>query len=791
MAARKKDENLEFLDGVVLPDEGATKGVYIFSGEKSAEFFVAHRAGPRAKRERPRVDISVSRGAHRRSKNVLDLKYLLRESRKNAPPSAAPSGLPETKAEKNIFRAPKMTFNFKAITQKIPRYRFYFSPAVTRALFAFAVISFIFILPIKAFTYYGALAETKENILKSGMSGLEHFQNGGAAIVGADFEAAIREFGSAGSDFEAANNTLGQVGGISDGILRAVPVAGRFYAFGKDLSSLGANLSLAALDLSRGIAAFKSGDNWISRLDGLKSRIDAARPRLAAAELILNSLRGNLREPLTPEKWELLNGAVLTTKKTLQEISGGLGLMADLLGKDSKKRYLFVFQNSNEIRPTGGFMGSFALLDIKRGEVIKLEIPGGGAYDLKGQLRELLEAPKPMRLIASSWQFQDANWWPDFPASARKIMWFYEKSGGPTVDGVIAVNSNFIEKLLQFTGEIAMPDYDKTLTADNFIFETQTFVELEYDRKENKPKQIIADLAPLLISRLGGVGEENLGEFFRTVASAARAKDIQIYLTDAETENRILDFGLGGELKPAPAETDYLAVIDTNIAGQKTDGVIDETIDEKIDVSPDGTIDKTLVISRAHRGVKGTPFSGVRNVDYLRVYVPEGSILLSAEGFEAPDPALFKTPILGTRADGDLKAIESEYFVDPLSGTRVGGEFGKTVFGNWTMVDPGEIARVTIKYRLPFKFSPKMDEDWLSKISRIFGPDEEFLSYKEIVQKQSGARNTIFKSRLNLPKDYVLIARYPSDLNADGSGWNIDLPLDGDKFFGILFRDER
>ena len=190
MAVKKKEENRDFLDGVVLPDGGATKGVYIFSGKKPAEFFVAHRVGPRAKRERSRADISVARGAHRRSKNVLDLKYLLRENHKNAPPPAAASVWPETKAAKKIFRAPKISFNLKAITQKIPRCRFYFSSAVTRALFAFVVISFIFILPIKALTYYGALVETKESILKSGMSGLEHLKNGGAAIVGADFSAA-------------------------------------------------------------------------------------------------------------------------------------------------------------------------------------------------------------------------------------------------------------------------------------------------------------------------------------------------------------------------------------------------------------------------------------------------------------------------------------------------------------------------------------------------------------------------------------------------------------------------
>ena len=830
---RKKEDNLDFLADVILPDEKGERGVFIVSGADPKDFFVIHSAIPRNLRAKVLKDsIRVKQSVHLSSRHLLDLKRLLGEIkekenirlRKEAAEEfiAGTFSAAASKQKSAVkFGRPKFNFGLKKLLKKIPRYGFNFSPAVGRGLAAFALVAAVFILPIKAFTFYGSVMQNKNQIIDTGLAGFDHFKrglsamsshsgsalgseaqarredpsgsrttrpNGGQAVGAADFTTALLEFRGAEESFAAAENSLGQIGGVANRLLALTPFAGKFLKSGQDLSSLGENLSLAALDLTRGFAAFKTEDNWVARLGNLQNYIDAALPRLAAAESALQSLKDNLPAPLTLDQWELLNSAVGSVKSGLTEVKEAADLAAELLGRSGRKRYLVIFQNSTELRPTGGFMGSFGLLDVSRGEVKNLEIPGGGTYDLKGQLRELLIPPKPLGLIASSWQFQDANWFPDWPASAKKIMWFYEHSGGPTVDGVIAINSSLVQKLLQFSGPIPMPEYGKIIAADNFMDETQAYVELLYDKTENKPKQIIADLAPLLIEKLKMIGEGDLGNFFSVLSRAVSAKDIQIYLTDTALEDQVRNLGLDGALYDAGPATDYLLVVDTNIAGQKTDGMIDELIDETIDISPDGTIDKTLKITRSHRGIKGALFSGVRNVDYLRLYVPEGSIFLGAEGFTAPSSSLFKAPTPGAKDDADLKSIESEYFTDPLSGTRVGGEFGKTVFAGWIMVDPGRSVTVTVKYRLPFKFRAKEPEGILARVAGAIS-SENFLSYQEIIQKQSGANNTLFRSQLNLPADCELVARYPANLGAKENGWQIETGLNGDKFFGILLRD--
>ncbi len=68
----------------------------------------------------------------------------------------------------------------------------------------------------------------------------------------------------------------------------------------------------------------------------------------------------------------------------------------ELLGHSERKRYLIVFQNADEIRPTGGFMGSMGLLEIFRGQVQLFQKKDVYAieWDLKKSQYERLPAPK-------------------------------------------------------------------------------------------------------------------------------------------------------------------------------------------------------------------------------------------------------------------------------------------------------------------------------------------------------------------------------------------------------------
>ena len=174
----------------------------------------------------------------------------------------------------------------------------------------------------------------------------------------------------------------------------------------------------------------------------------------------------------------------------------------------------------------------------------------------------------------------------------------------------------------------------------------------------------------------------------------------------------------------------------------------------------------------------------MRNVNYLRLYAPLGSKLISAEGFTAPPGNLFKPVRDGYSPDKDLQSIQGAVYVDPVSGTRINNEFGRTVFGNWIMVDPGKEVEVILKYRLP----GKLKISGQNGIKSILGLDSKFIDYKMLVEKQPGAKNTSFESAV-IVKNKNIAARVGSDVALQNNGWQYKTALDSDKYYGIVLEE--
>jgi hypothetical protein len=521
----------------------------------------------------------------------------------------------------------------------------------------------------------------------------------------------------------------------------------------------------------------------------LRNRLTVILPEVSAATERLSGIKLGAVPEDKREAFAKLQNRLPGFAQSLKKLISISDLMVKFLGDESDKRYLFVFQNSSELRPTGGFMGSLALVDFDRGEMKNLEVPGGGPYDFNGSLKERIIAPDPLRLINARWELQDANWFPDFPASAEKVKWFYEKGGGPTVDGVITINSDFVAELLGVVGPIDMPEYGETMSQENFIDEMQRAVELGYDKKENKPKKIIGDMMPKLIEKITASDPKQFGKILSVALKSLQEKDILVYSVYPEVEHEILNLGWGGQIKDAGEDSDFLAVINANLGGGKTDKVINQTIGLETKISEDGYVKNRLTIRRAHGGIKGETFTGMRNVDYMRIYVPEGSVLLSAQGFEAPPENLFEKPGSEYWADIDLKNMEGRTMIDATSGTRINVEFGKTVFGNWAQVDPGEEVTVTLEYLLPFKlfFSGERENNWFSAVLGQLGdPRPEKVFYQLLVQKQPGAKSD-FTSRIDFPLDWQ-----PAWLYGEGAGLgdlsvNVAAPLSNDRLYSVGF----
>lgn len=677
----------------------------------------------------------------------------------------------ENKTEEILQRAAQKSDNIQAndyflSTNKNSKKHLRLLPTdILVSLRMFIIMALVLIIPLQGYTYYHDLKLQRAMVLGATSSIYDDFQQGFAAFEKLDFSAANDRFSKAQSNLYSVNQIFEKYPPFLISLAKVIPTFGsevssglNIMAAGKKMAELGMSLSNLFSDLQT------NGSDNIAILQSLQKGLNDSVVTLQEIENLLSKVDSDSLPIDYREQFEQLNSLLPQAKEVFKNAFEVSVFASDWLGATEPQRYLLIFQNSNELRPTGGFIGSIAEVDIKKGKIQNFYLPPGGVYDLQGNLKILLAAPEPLRLLNANWQLQDSNWFFDFPTSAKKIMWFYEKSGGPTVDGVIAVNSQILPKLLTITGPIELKEFNLVLDADNVIAELQTEVEINYDRELNQPKKVIASLMPIILQRLENLPPQDFFSMFSLLYNALQVRDIQLYHQQARLQEEIQYFGFGGQVQST--DQDYLAVVDTNIGGGKTDQVISSQVLLTSNINPNGEIVNTLKIIKQHNGDSADIFTGQMYRDYIRVYVPLGSKLISAIGFTPPDASEFNEPSAGYSEDEFLKNIEANEIIDLGTKTRITEEFNKTVFGNWLSLSPGEQKEVSLTYILPNKVNFKkrnqdnyfisLVDNFLTDIGFSKEGDHEVAMHTLLLQKQSGQPPYSFSHEIIFPNTWEI-----------------------------------
>ncbi|MFZ2188058.1 MAG: DUF4012 domain-containing protein [Candidatus Moraniibacteriota bacterium] len=651
----------------------------------------------------------------------------------------------------------------------------------------FAAATCVFILVFGVGFFYRSL-KIKSLAMENGKIAYASLNEAKEGIKKRDFDDATFKFNDAYERFDMIQKDIDSLGSVIVESSRFIPYLSKLSS-GSNLSEAGKNISrigVLATEIMKNLNSVKNPLDSEDSISYLKLFQESDK-NLTEIALRINDLAGNLDKINIEDIPEAQRSRFVDLKKKMPEINKFVTsfseeekILADVLGGNGPRKYLFLFQNNQEMRATGGFIGTYAVLDIFDGNVRSFFVDG--IFNPDGQLREKVIPPAPIQKISAAWSLHDSNWFPDFPMSAEKASWFYEKTGGPTVDGVITMTPTVMQKLLEITGPIEMPDYGVTIDKDNFLESIQYEVEVDYDKELNQPKKILADLAPKILDRI--FNTKNFADITKTMdvlLTSLNEKHILIYSKNYDVEKMLSANGWSGEV--LDTDKDYLSVINTNINGYKTDGVIDETISHKAEIQNDGSIIDTVTITRQHNG-GDTPHDWWNrvNADYMRVYVPKGSTLIRASGetneFNSP-PIDYRA--LGFKKDAQVGMEEDSMIIDADSGTRIYEDSGKTVFANWVYVSPQEAVTMSYSYLLPFKLDTNLT---------VHPAD----TYSLLAQKQSGSVGSKFSTKITFPNFYKMIWKYPSEEISNfstgddkNSGIEMESDLKTDKFIGVAF----
>lgn len=439
-------------------------------------------------------------------------------------------------------------------------------------------------------------------------------------------------------------------------------------------------------------------------LQSVRSQIELA--ILSIEQIPSTGLLQPIREVVEPLQQQL---PVLET--IIHQAIPAAETLPTILGYPNEKTYLFLLQNNRELRPTGGFIGTYGVVKLHNGEI--QQFTTDNVYNLDNPASTTVTEPSPLPIAqhtsTQNWLFRNINWSPDFPTTAIKAEQKYNEEGGqePEFDGVIAVTPTFIESLLALTGPMTIDGIE--FTADNLFETLQYQVEFGYSTEgvsDADRKEVIGHLADELVTKIFALPKNRFAELWGTFIENVDQKQILIYLDDQLTEQLVMEQNWGGEMKEYNG--DYLGVFDANLAALKTDNVMERSLSYTLS-NDNGDYYGTATMRYKNNGQFDQFHTRYRT--YTRFYLPKGATLVEHSGF-----------MTGDKLQGGVPTDPDIY--DETITRPDGSSVTYTVIGGFTSIEPKQEGMLTIRYKMPKSVASQIEQK----------------KYTLLVQKQAGTK---------------------------------------------------
>lgn len=598
--------------------------------------------------------------------------------------------------------------------------------------------------------YYKGQA-LQDQITQSAKEGYSLLFDGGKNASKIEFQQATAAFDQALDSFNQAER---EIGFISTGATfysrdsEITVAANALLGGGKDFAQAGTYF-IEAIEQFNKIPVYffakNSNEESIedpgSLSDALQNGLEKTKEAIVHISAASEKIQ-KINEDLLPSD---MKARVILAKEKIAEVADSLSAISEhfpallkLMGDRYPHRYLILLQNNNEIRPSGGFIGSYAIIDVNDGLIQNIEV--FDSYDIDGSYGAVIEPPDEFKSFTSNWRFRDSNYSHDFPTSAAKARWFLQKEGGPSVDTVIAINQGLLKDLLEISGPVQVGEFGK-LDSGNYELLLSYVIESKAFGPED-PKHILKVFIPAFKEAI--FKQQNISKVSTKLYKAVQQKHIMLYSSDEEVQAFFDAMDLSGRVYQEQEGEDYFSLVHISIGGTKSEKFIEEKISHQTHIDADGSLLNTVTISRKHTwddalynqwvavlksyGLEDISQQAIdilgrgKNEVSSRIYVPDGSILIDSSNED-----------ILTKYDKDLN---------------------KTYFFTKFLVEAGETDTLTISYKLPFTLE-------------LENPN----TYRLIVEKQPGSRGSLFNKTVSSDEEVLNLAAFPEEtrLEIDGS----------------------
>jgi len=516
------------------------------------------------------------------------------------------------------------------------------------------------------------------------------------------------------TDFEKSYSKLGW--------LKVVPKAKNYYKDGERLIASGkegikiADIFVEAIVPYSDFLGFNGASSEEAtsekttedRIDFLVESVQGLAPKLDEIESHLSLVDENINQ-IDPQRYpeefkgmqvrENISKAQTALDQILKLVANGKPLIekADwLLGKDEPRKYLFLFQNDAELRPTGGFWTAYGIMSVDNGKITPLV--SEDIYALDARLGNTVEAPRPITEYHKNvfyWHLRDMNLSPDFKVSAEQFMTYFDKiSPNSAIDGIIAIDTNVLVDILKVLGRVGVPGWgnfepdpdDRCWGCPQVVYQLEMLADKPTYEMRSDRKGFLAPLMHSIIANIFGSPKENLAPLASAIWTDIETKHLLTYFFDQDLQSGSEGIGTAGRI--LPFDGDYFHFNDANFGGAKSNLFISQTVKQEYTVNKDKSITKKVTISYKNSAPASDCNLESGNLclnglyrDWFRLFVPEGSILISLVGSE----------------------------VEPLTYQELGKTVFEGFFGDQYPLRPEGIAKVAYEYTLPFSVEKGLD----------------------------------------------------------------------------------
>lgn len=366
-------------------------------------------------------------------------------------------------------------------------------------------------------------------------------------------------------------------------------------------------------------------------------------------------------------------GALTEYRPALEQLSSIAG------GGGERKKYLILFQNDNELRPTGGFLTAYSVIYIEDGKVTPDK--SDDIYELDKKFTKRLPIPDALgRYLTTEkyWNLRDMNTSPDFKLSMDQFVENYKTVKGEPqdIDGIIALDTHVLTELLTVLGPVEVPGYgtfsaenDPTCDCPQVVHALSEIITRPTPYLRQDRKGILGPMMRAILTKAYGAPRQHWPQLFEIGLKNIAGRHAQMYFFDADAQLAAEKINAAGRMIPPQNGEDFLGIVDANLGGAKSNLFVTYDVKQTIAPPVNGQISKTVEITykNSRRADNCNLEAGLLCLnstlrDWSRLYLPAGAKVTEAQGFTA-EPRQYE--------ENGFNVVDGFFILEPNSQAKI------------------------------------------------------------------------------------------------------------------------